>query len=115
MQVAGQLPDYSTLGSIEHVLPQTLDELWRQYLGDDADHKELRTVVDTVGNLCLLSQPANSKVGQDPFEEKKASPEYTEVSALVKSIKSYTGKWNIAAIRQRSETLADRAVRIWAW
>ena len=67
MQAYGQLPDYSTLGTIEHVIPQKLDEAWTVYLGEEAEDEHLPTVIDTIGNLCLLSGPANSAVGQNPF------------------------------------------------
>src|SRR5262249_4101639 len=66
-EVYGQLPDYSTLNSIEHVIPQTLDKAWTEYLGAEAKDDHLPVVVDTIGNLCLLSVPANSAVGQNPF------------------------------------------------
>lgn len=90
---------------------------WRAYLAKDADDDRLPTVIDTVGNLCLLSAPANSSVGQgageDPFEAKKKA--YATVCALARQIKEHTGRWDIAAVRNRSETLAKKALQIWRW
>ena len=71
MQAYGQLPDYSTLGTIEHVIPQKLDEAWTVYLGEEAEDEHLPTVIDTIGNLCLLSGPANSAVGKTRFSQRR--------------------------------------------
>jgi len=37
----GQLPDYTTLGSVEHILPQTIDDIWKSYLEDDFKSPDL--------------------------------------------------------------------------
>ena len=113
MQPYGQLPDYSTLGTIEHVIPQTLDDAWKTYLGTEAKDEHLWRVTDSIGNLCLLSGPANSAVGQDPFESKKAA--YSPVTALARQIKEHTTRWDITAVRDRSKNLAKVALDIWAW
>lgn len=113
MQSHGQLPDYSSINTIEHVMPQTLDDEWKLYLGSEAGDLNLERVKNTIGNLCLISRAANSFVGQDPFEKKKNS--YTDVSALTKDLKGRTGKWKIQEIKRRSEDLADKALEIWSW
>jgi hypothetical protein len=112
-QSHGQLPDYSTLNTIEHMIPQTLDEAWKTYLGADAEDEHLPVVIDTIGNLCMLSRPANSSAGQDPFDSKKN--EYSPITALARQIKEYTGRWDIAAVRNRSQVLAKEATQIWPW
>jgi uncharacterized protein with ParB-like and HNH nuclease domain len=113
LQVHGQLPDYSTINTIEHIIPQTLDEEWTKYLGQEATDINLERYKNSIGNLCLISGPANSSLGQDPFEKKKNS--YTEVSGLTRDIKSRTGKWNITAVKSRSKDLADKGLTIWNW
>jgi hypothetical protein len=112
-QVHGQFPDYSTVNTIEHTLPQTLDESWRTYLGVDAEDEHLEAVTNSLGNLCLLSGPANSSAGQNPFESKRAG--YSPITALARQIKEYDGVWNMAAIRQRSKDLSKQALSIWSW
>jgi hypothetical protein len=112
-QSHGQFPDYSTVNTIEHMIPQTLDEAWKTYLGADAEDEHLPVVIDTIGNLCLLSGPANSAVGQDPFESKK--DKYSLITALARQIKEHKGRWDIAAVRDRSQVLAKKALEIWAW
>ena len=109
----GQLPDYTTVGTIEHTLPQTPGEDWLEYIGDDRYDARLQIVTQTVGNLCLLSGPANSSAGRTPFERKAAG--YSHVTALARSIKDFTGTWNIEGIQTRSRQLAEKATSIWAW
>jgi hypothetical protein len=113
LQTHGQLPDYSTVGTIEHMIPQTLDDRWKTYLGPEAEDDHLPVVVDTIGNLCLLSGPANSSAGQDPFEAKKAG--YSPLTALARQIKEHNGHWHMKAVRERSQKLAKEALGIWAW
>lgn len=113
LQTHGQFPDYSTVGTIEHMIPQTLDDQWKAYLGADAIDDHLPVVVDTLGNLCLLSGPANSSAGQDPFESKKAG--YSPLTALARQIKEHNGRWDMKAVRERSQKLAEESLDIWAW
>ncbi|NOR49171.1 MAG: DUF1524 domain-containing protein [Methanosarcinaceae archaeon] len=113
MQVYGQLPDYSTLETVEHILPQTIDDDWKNYLLDDSKSIDLKLYTNSLGNLCLLSQPANSHAGQDPFESKKR--DYPDVSALTRDIKDRNVKWNISEIINRSEDLSKHVLKIWAW
>ncbi|MFA6426685.1 MAG: DUF262 domain-containing HNH endonuclease family protein [Phycisphaerae bacterium] len=113
MQSHGQLPDYSSINTIEHVMPQTLDDEWKSYLGVEASDLNLERIKNSIGNLCLISRSANSFVGQNPFEKKKNS--YTDVSALTRDLKSRTVKWNMEQIKRRSNDLADKALGIWSW
>lgn len=113
MQSFGQLPDYSTLETVEHVLPQTLSTEWEAYLGNDASDPELARYTDTLGNLCLLSGPANSHAGQNPFEQKQIG--YSDVSALTRDIKSRRVHWSISEIQHRSEDLAKYALKVFSW
>jgi len=70
MQSHGQLPDYSSINTVEHVMPQTLDDEWKLYLGTEASDLNLERIKNSIGNLCLISKAANSFVGQNPFEKK---------------------------------------------
>ncbi|MDP3103944.1 MAG: DUF262 domain-containing HNH endonuclease family protein [Candidatus Methanoperedens sp.] len=113
MQSHGQLPDYTTINTIEHIMPQSLDAEWKDYIGTDANDLNLDRTKNSIGNLCLISKAANSFVGQDPFEKKKNS--YTDVSALTRDIKARNIKWNIASIKDRSKALASYGLDIWKW
>lgn len=113
LQPHGEFPDYTTLPTIEHVLPQTLDQHWKSYLGADALDVNLPRIINTLGNLSLNSQQANSTWGQKPFAEKKEL--YNASSALGRDIKARPEPWNIQAIQQRSADLAQTALKIWNW
>jgi uncharacterized protein with ParB-like and HNH nuclease domain len=113
LQTFGEYPDYSTISTVEHVLPQTLNDHWKNYLGGDAYHYSLPTITNTIGNLCLNSRPANSSFGQKSFNEKKEL--YTDLSALAKDVKDRNDPWNIQAIQSRSKDLAQEGLEIWKW
>lgn len=115
MQSHGQFPDYSTINTVEHIMPQTLDDKWVEYLGQDAQDLSLDRIKNSIGNLCLLSQPANSSEGQKLFEDKKKNPALSDVSALNRDLKSRNVKWDISAIKQRSIDLAEIGQKVWKW
>jgi hypothetical protein len=94
-------------------MPQSLNNEWKEYLGSEASDINLERFKNTIGNLCLISRPANSSVGQDPFESKKNS--YTDVSGLTRDLKNRKGKWDITAIKKRSKDIAERGLSVWSW
>jgi hypothetical protein len=114
MQIFGQFPDYTTLNTIEHILPQTLNKDWKDYLGNESYNDDLKRYTDTIGNLTLLSQPANSHAGQDPFLSK--INDYTKVTALNRNIdERKNNPWNISAIKERSSLFKEKLLEIYAW
>jgi hypothetical protein len=113
LQAYGQLPDYTTVRTVEHTIPQTLDDAWKEYLGADTFDERLQTVVHTLGNLCLLSGSANGAAGQNPFEAKVKA--YSPITALARQFKEHQGAWNVAAVRARSTQLALKALEVWPW
>jgi uncharacterized protein with ParB-like and HNH nuclease domain len=114
MQSFNQLPDYTTLDTVEHILPQTLNKEWKEYLGKESYNEDLKKYTDTIGNLTLLSKPANSSAGQDPFLSKIS--DYTEVTALNRDLKTRKDKaWNISAIKERSLFFKEKLLEIYAW
>jgi len=115
MQSHGQFPDYTTIETVEHIMPQTLTDEWKDYLGEDANNLSLTTIKNTIGNLCLLSRSANSSEGQKIFEDKVKEPALSDVSALNRDLKQRKVKWNIEAINQRSIDLSEKALEVWKW
>lgn len=113
MQKYDELPDYTSIHTIEHILPQTLNADWTQYLGNDATNINLPVIINTLGNLSLNSGPANSTFGQKPFEEKKQL--YNLLCALARDIKEREVTWNIEAIQNRSRDLAKTVLKVWSW
>lgn len=105
---------------IEHIMPQTLSDEWREALGDDCEdiHAEL---LNTIGNLTLIRH--NQALGNKPFAEKKVVYENNAGLQIAKNgitnkeewgekeIKART-KWLIAFLLQDVLTIPDSMRRI---
>jgi alkylated DNA nucleotide flippase Atl1 len=97
--------------SIEHVMPQTLTDEWRDALaadGDDPDavHIEL---LHTIGNLTITAY--NGQLSNKPFERK--SEILRDSNLKLNGAISPAGKWARAEILARADELANRAIAIW--
>ncbi len=121
--------------TIEHVMPQKFKpEEWSYPESETTEiEKELNpkeqesrrrelesrrlTLLHSLGNLTLLTQPLNSEVSNGPFNLKR--PEITKQSLLV--LNSYyqgfsdDDVWNEKTILSRGFHLADQAVKVWAY
>ena len=114
MESYEQYPDFTTLNTIEHILPQTLNNEWKTYLGNEAYNEDLKRYTDTIGNITLLNGLANSHVGQDPFLSK--INEYWQGTALNRDIIDRKEKhWGIESIKERSAFLKDKLLKIYSW
>lgn len=99
--------------SIEHVLPQTIDQgksskAWKQALGEDWKN-EHRQWLHTLGNLTLTAY--NSDLGNRPYAEKQTIFKTSHLE-LNKHFEHVT-VWNPAEIRARGELLAIEVAAIW--
>ena len=95
--------------TIEHVMPQTLNPEWEKMLGDRAEDIHEKWL-HTPGNLTLTAY--NPELRNFPFDRKKNILAESKFS-LSKAIASCS-KWDESAIKARGQSLAERAVRIWA-
>ena len=113
---SGELPDYSTLDTVEHVAPQNIEtsDDWKMELGEDARSEDYTRIINTAGNLCLRKRERNSEMGRLPFAKKQELLRLSP-SRLALDIADRVGPWNFKAIQTRSAQLADIAARIWAW
>jgi uncharacterized protein with ParB-like and HNH nuclease domain len=95
---------------IEHVMPQTLTDSWKETLGDDWEtiHDLL---LHTVGNLTLTGY--NAPLSNDDYSRKREIL-LTSHLELNKYFTAVT-EWNEQAIRQRGEILADKALKVWSY
>ena len=110
-----ELPNYDTLGTVEHIAPQTATEEWCEETGcaDKSEYDEV-VPIHTIGNLCLRNEKANAGMGQSLFAEKQKSFANSP-SVLAMEIAERKGPWNKDAIEQRSRDLAEYALKVWAW
>jgi len=94
--------------TIEHVLPQTLTQEWKNELGLDADTVHT-TLVNTFGNLTLTSY--NPEMSNFPFSKKKAELKNSHID-LNRWIFQQTN-WRASEIEERAKALLLIANSIW--
>lgn len=94
--------------TIEHIMPQTLNDGWRKHLGEDFEQTHER-YLHTIGNLTYSGY--NSELGNEPFEHKKAILSQSHFEMNRQIIES--DKWTREEIEGRAEALAERALTIW--
>jgi hypothetical protein len=94
--------------TIEHVMPRTPTDWWRQHLGEDweAIHDEW---LDTVGNLTLTGYNAELSNSDFPTKKDRLQNSHIELNKYFGSVTT----WDEQAIAQRGEVLAERALTIW--
>lgn len=94
--------------NIEHVMPQTLTEEWKEALGEYAAeiHAEM---VHLLGNLTLTGY--NPELSNSPFPVKREKLVQSNVE-MNKEIARET-EWTPAQIAERGRRLAERALEIW--
>jgi hypothetical protein len=94
---------------IEHIMPQTLTDEWKTYLGNDYEliYNEW---VNTIGNLTLSSY--NQEMSNKPFDFKKS--EFYENSNIIlnKQLCEYS-EWREPEIVDRGNKLVTIACEIW--
>lgn len=94
--------------SIEHIMPQTLNEEWEQLLGENvADIHE--RYLHTIGNLTLTGR--NSDMGNKPLLEKKEV--FKESNFALNKDLAELIIWSEQLIEQRAKKLGKLAVQIW--
>ena len=106
--------------TVEHIMPQSADVADWPYpnASDRRTAATLRwTIVHSLGNLTLLTQPLNSTVSRGPFRLKR--PDITSQSGL--ALNAYFQKfansdaWDEVTVLDRGSHLADLAIRIWPY
>ncbi|MHB8630250.1 MAG: HNH endonuclease family protein [Aggregatilineales bacterium] len=96
--------------TIEHIMPQTLTDWWKDHLGKD--YEEIYDErLHTLGNLTLTAY--NSQASNRPYPEKRLI--YLDSHLELNRDFGNIDTWNAAAIQRRSESLADRALTIWRY
>lgn len=89
---------------LEHIMPQTLSQFWRDDLGIDADEIHDK-YLNVLGNITLIRH--NQELGNKPFKEKKTL--YGSKSGLQISQNMILDRdlWNSDSIEIRSEYVID--------
>lgn len=100
---------------VEHVLPQTLSNIWRYGDGTNEifsqnDHDIL---VNTWGNLVLLSPELNSGLGNLDFDKKIARYKQDSMFKSARMLANEHSAWTPTAIRERSHKIGEWAIGRW--
>jgi hypothetical protein len=104
---AGQLPIEA--GTLEHILPQSPERHWRRNPRDPA----VKALINRLGNLTLLRQQENSKVGNESFRKKKDVYGGEEEGLHINKIVTSASRWSEAEIRRRQKFLGQQAKDVW--
>ncbi len=105
--------------TVEHLLPQTWENTWPlEAQADEGPEIRLERinrrnqVLQTIGNLTLLTSSLNPAVSNSPWDRKR--PEILRYSQLNLARDLHdAAHWDEDAIRKRSEDLFQYAVKIW--
>lgn len=98
--------------TIEHIMPQTLTEAWRQHLGNNwvLDYELLHTL----GNLTLITQEWNSQLSNAIFETKRQKLAHHGLLLNQEYFNRDDPKiWNGDSIRTRAQWLMKHMTVIW--
>ena len=96
--------------TIEHVMPQTLTEEWRQMIASDGVPEKIQALLgDTIGNLTLTAY--NPELSNLSFDEKKKL--YAASHYSLNGYFSGCPSWGVEQIENRAEELWDRARELW--
>ncbi len=97
---------------IEHVMPETLSQAWKDYLGESWENIH-DTHVHTIGNLTLMAPSPNESIKNKLFSEKKEEWFLKSNVSLTKEISERWSEWRLDEIQGRAKILAERALEIW--
>ena len=100
--------------TVEHVLPEDWETKWPLPADQQTEEHQLRrdTLVQTMGNLTLVTGRLNSSMGNSPWEKKKAAlTEYSGLWLNAELIKK--DAWGEKGIEGRSTELVAVARSLW--
>ena len=93
---------------LEHIMPQTLNDEWKQTLGADfeAIHQEY---INTIGNLTLIRH--NQELGNKAFKDKKDVYENKAGLQIAKTYITNQDHWGRDTIKARTDWVIDYLLR----
>lgn len=98
--------------NIEHIMPQTITDYWKNVIGDEIDNYEL--YVNMLGNITLVSISDNSSFQNGNFEYKKSVMNGTKHIKLNEEITNKS-KWTVEEIKNRTDKLIEQICKIYPY
>jgi uncharacterized protein with ParB-like and HNH nuclease domain/predicted transport protein len=97
--------------TIEHVMPQTLDEQWKSYLGESYD-EIYRIWLNRLGNLTLSGY--NSEYQNYSFLTKRdMDGGYKDSAVHLNQSLAKENEWTESTMAARGKILAEKAIQVW--
>lgn len=93
--------------SIEHVLPENPDDNWLEFSDEDHDQYVYR-----LGNMTILSNSQNVKIGNQPFSSKRSIYKQS-LFAVTRLIGEDNESWTPERIAARQKQMAKYATSVW--
>lgn len=103
-----ELPSYAE-ATVEHILPQKLNDAWKNYLKTRNDSQAHEIFLHTLGNLTLTGE--NSALSNSDFDAKKEIYSRSNFS-YTRELVDYD-EWTSKQIQERAKRLATVALKIW--
>jgi uncharacterized protein with ParB-like and HNH nuclease domain len=106
---------YTILSSeptIEHIMPQTISQTWKDDLGQNWE-QTFEDYLDTLGNLTLVTQSWNSALSNSAFVVKKQKLATHELRLNKDYFSNHPAEWNEQRIRNRADWLANQILEVW--
>lgn len=98
--------------SIEHIMPQTLTNHWREDLGPHAEEIH-ETWLHRIGNLTVTGY--NASYSNSSFEQKKTAQNgFNDTPYRLNDELKASDKWGVEEMRSRTQRFAEAAVDYWA-
>lgn len=95
---------------VEHIMPQTLSDEWKLYLGSNQALEIHSKFKDTIGNLTLTGY--NPELSNKIYKEKCNSYRNSNIGITRELVNEYE-EWNEKSINNRADKLFEIAVKIW--
>ena len=96
--------------SIEHILPQKLNDWWKSHLGEDWEITH-ELLLHSLGNLTLTGY--NSELSNDTFIDKQKELDKSNLELNKYFVRVST--WKKEDIEKRAEILSDICLQIWSY
>ncbi len=96
-------------GSIEHILPENPSAEWAAYFAEERQ----KDFIYRIGNLTLLESTLNRRIGNALLADKLPSYAQSRYGQTQGIVDDGIQEWMPAALDQRQQRMAQRAVHIW--
>ncbi len=98
--------------TIEHIMPQSLDDIWQSDLGESFS-QIYDQYLHTLGNLTLVTSEWNSELSNLPFSQKQEKLKNHALLINHDYFNQNILKWDDFAIKSRAEKLIENILEIW--